>query len=66
MVPKVWANSSAYPKVSYFFYKIENHISLENDEFDSFEVILSLKTMIDWILFFEPPMKREVAFSVVV
>ena len=67
MVPKSRVNSSIYPKVNYFL-KIEDHINLENGKFEFLKLILSLKTMMNRIFFepFPPPMKREVAFSVVV
>ena len=44
------------------------HIILENGKFEFLKLILSLKTMINRIFFFEPfpPMKREADFSVVV
>ena len=57
--------SITYPKRIHF-HKIEDHISLKNKLLDFLKLILSLKTMKDRICFEPPPMKREVAFSVVV
>ena len=47
-----------YPKVNYFD-KIEDSISLENDQFQFLNVISSLKTTMYKIFFFEPPPWRE-------